>query len=189
MINNFESIWPLLKFDSGIHHLQILQRSKDGHDKSVRQILEWFITSENQLKFLEPAIISLCDIYTARAYINLNPKSPEQVLYKVLEEGIEKIKNKEYKPLNLLSSAVGKCNGNGVRVWIVDVDTKEYNLDLLCKRIEQCQSGYTMNVIDILPTVNGFHILTCPFNLQEFNKDEFEEITIHKNNPTLLYAP
>lgn len=188
MIDNFEKIESLLNFE-GVYQLQILQRSKDGHDKSSRMILEWFITSENQFRFLQPAIELVCNEYSARAYINLNPRSPEAILYKTLELGIEKVKNKDYTPLNLTSSAAGKLSGHSRKIWIIDVDNREYDLDLICSRIEQCQSGYVKNVINILPTVNGFHILTCPFNLMEFQRDEFPEISIHKNNPTLLYAP
>lgn len=53
MIDNFEIIEPLINF-KGVYQLQILQRSKDGHDKSSRMILEWFITSENQFRFRNP---------------------------------------------------------------------------------------------------------------------------------------
>ena len=188
MVNNFDRIRPLLTWSSPvIYHLQILQRSKDGHDKASRLIAEWFITSERQFDFLRPAIVSLCNEYSARAYINLNGKRPESVIYKMLEGLVERIKNKTYNPLNLLASSVAQCNSN-FKIWIIDVDNFEYDLNLICSRIEQCRSGMTKNVIDILETVNGYHILTCPFNLQEFTKEGFEDITIHKNNPTVLYA-
>lgn len=188
MVNNFDKVSKIFLWSSpAIYHLQVLQRSKDGHDKSSRLVAEWFITSASQFNFLQPAIIRLCDEYQARAYINLNGKRPESVIYKMLEGIVDRVKNKTYTPLNLLSSSVGQCNSN-YKIWVVDVDSFEYDLDLICSRIEQCRSGMTKNVIDILPTVNGFHILTCSFNLEEFDRTGFPDISIHKNNPTLLYA-
>jgi hypothetical protein len=45
-------------------------------------------------------------------------------------------------------------------------------------------------VIAEIPTKNGVHLITRPFNLQEF-KETFDGDwdIIHKNNPTLLYCP
>lgn len=39
-----------------------------------------------------------------------------------------------------------------------------------------------------IPTMNGCHLITKPFNLQKF-KEKFPEIDVHKNNPTILYIP
>ena len=38
-----------------------------------------------------------------------------------------------------------------------------------------------------LPAKSGYHIITEPFNLQQF-KEKYPDIDVHKNNPTLLYA-
>lgn len=189
MTDNFEILKSLLKFELGIHTIQIIQRSKDGGEKSSRTVAEFNVTSENQFDFLRPGIISLCNEYNARAYLNLNPKLDEAVLYKVMELAIDKVKSKVYKPLNLISSALGNCHGNGWKVWVIDVDEKEVDLELVRNRIEQCQSGYTTNVIDVVPTKNGYHILTVPFNLQQLNKDGLPEFEIKKNAPTLLFCP
>lgn len=179
----------MLRFDLGIHTIQIIQRSKDGADKSSRTVAEWNVISEQQFDFLKPGITALCNEYNARAYLNLNPKSSEAVLYKVLELGIEKVKNKEYKPLNLLSSALGNCHGNSWRVWVIDIDVKEFDIELFKSRIEQCQSGYTKNVINVVATKNGYHIITVPFNLQQLDKEGLPDFEIKKNAPTLLYCP
>lgn len=39
-----------------------------------------------------------------------------------------------------------------------------------------------------IPTMNGCHLITKPFNLQKF-KEKFPKIDVHKNNPTVLYVP
>ena len=37
-----------------------------------------------------------------------------------------------------------------------------------------------------LPTANGVHFITKPFDLQRF-KEIYPNTDVHKNNPTLLY--
>ena len=41
--------------------------------------------------------------------------------------------------------------------------------------------------ISNIPTKTGWHLITTPFNLQQFRK-EYPDIDVHKNNPTLLYC-
>jgi hypothetical protein len=37
-----------------------------------------------------------------------------------------------------------------------------------------------------IPTKSGYHLITTPFNLQQF-KEKYPDIDVHKNNSTLLY--
>ena len=41
-------------------------------------------------------------------------------------------------------------------------------------------------ILAVIPTLNGVHLITKPFNLQKF-KELYPLIDVHKNNPTLLY--
>ena len=44
------------------------------------------------------------------------------------------------------------------------------------------------NVIAVLPTINGYHIITHPFNLKQLEPFiATNPLDIHRNNPTLLY--
>jgi len=43
-------------------------------------------------------------------------------------------------------------------------------------------------LIDIIPSKNGYHVITSPFDVSEFSKS-FPNIDIHKDNPTNLYIP
>ena len=38
----------------------------------------------------------------------------------------------------------------------------------------------------VIPTLNGSHLITSPFNTEEFMRD-YPNFDIHKNNPTILY--
>ena len=43
-------------------------------------------------------------------------------------------------------------------------------------------------IIAQIPTKNGVHLITKPFNKSEFSKIH-KNIDIHKTNPTLLFCP
>jgi len=47
---------------------------------------------------------------------------------------------------------------------------------------------YNSKIYTQIPTKNGYHIITKPFNLKQF-KDKYPDIDVHKNNPTILYIP
>jgi hypothetical protein len=40
----------------------------------------------------------------------------------------------------------------------------------------------------VIKTKNGFHLITCKFNVMEFKK-LYPDVDIQKKNPTLLYLP
>lgn len=46
------------------------------------------------------------------------------------------------------------------------------------------------NILDIIdfPNENGFHLITKPFNMEEF-RALHPTIDIHKDNPSILYIP
>lgn len=190
-MDNFDKILPLLTevWDTYTipmsFHVQILQRSKDGHDKSTRLVAEWFIGSEQRFNFLTTAMKTLCNSYDARCYINLNPKRDETVLWKMLKNAAERLETKSYSPYSLVSSAHDSCNGHGIKRWIIDVDDLNINKGELYTAINNCQSGVLINVITEIPTKNGYHIITHPFNLSQIQLPDGVEVK--KNNSTLLY--
>lgn len=192
MIDNFDKILPLLidVWDTYTipmsFHVQILQRSKDGHDKSSRLVTEWFVGSEQRIKFLMPAIKGLCETYEARCYINLNPKRDETVMWKMLKNTAERLETKSFTPYSMLSSAHDSCQGHGIKRWIVDIDNVTVNRSKLIVAINKCQSGQQKNFIVELPTKNGTHLITSPFDLSQLVLPEGVEVK--KNNPTILYC-
>jgi hypothetical protein len=40
----------------------------------------------------------------------------------------------------------------------------------------------------VIPTKNGFHLITKKFNVMEF-KEKYPDLVIQKKNPTLLFLP
>lgn len=195
-MDNFDKILPLL---TGVwetytypisFHVQVLQRKKDGHqighNNQIRTIAEWFIHSENTLMRLKPAIKSLCELYDARCYISINGKTDEAVLWGIAETSMKYIKNKQMTFKGMVSHVHDTCNGHGTKQWIVDVDDLSVDLEQLISNINLCRSGTpNNNVICQVPTKNGIHLITNPFDLSQIQLPA--KVEIKKNNSTLLY--
>ena len=75
--------------------------------------------------------------------------------------------------------------------WVVDIDTymNYYESEAFMDFINNYVEPFNGNVkcLKWIPTKNGHHLITTPFNLQQF-KEKYPDIDVHKNNPTLLYC-
>ena len=206
IVNNFRQIADMLTFESedDFYHLQILMRKKDlpehakGKNNNARCIKTYYIKNKEYLLEKEKEIIDLCHMFTARAYINLNRKSFKKAALHLLKEVTNRVVNNQEEYIyRAYESVVGESLINtGTKYWIVDVDTKEAKIihDIvleICKCTssqEKDENGYFKNIYDYIPTVNGWHIITCPFNLKQFEPYQLKyPVDIQKNNPTLLY--
>lgn len=195
MNDNFDKILPLLtevwevNTNPTSFHVQVLQRKKDGHkignNNQIRTIAEWFIHSEQTLIRLKPAIASLCELYDARCYIAINGKTDKMVLWGIAETAMKYIKNDQMSFKGMISHVHDTCNGFGQKRWIIDVDDLTINKGDLYTAINNCRSGHSINTITEIPTKNGYHIITYPFDLSQIQLPAGVEIK--KNNSTLLY--
>lgn len=199
-VDNTEQIKKLISgcAENEFYVVQILHRGKDGRtqfepdDKkiSVQTVKTYYVSSPEYLEYKMKEIRVLCDVFNARAYINLNKKSWKQINLKSLELIAKDISNECYHSLkSLVDTACGQtgaCDKNGS--WIVDIDAKDMNeVHRIENCVNKCSSKYDVNVIDIVPTLHGYHIISHPFNPVEFRKLYPENLDIHKNSPTLLY--
>lgn len=206
IVDNFEQIADLLSFESedDFFHLQILRRKKDlpEHKKAgnnnARCIKTYYIKNKEYLLSKKEEIIALCHMFTARAYINLNKKSFKKASILTVAEITNRIiQHQEEYIYRAYESVVGESKANvGEKRWIIDVDTKdEQEIIAFVREINRMESAtynselkFSNNIIDIIPTVNGVHIITIPFNLKQMEpfrcKHPFD---VQKNNPTLLY--
>ena len=78
-IDNFELIKPLLEFeqeDDEYYVIFILKRRKDNPEMkdNLKIIKEYYISSVDYLESKKEEIIKLCEIFNARAVINLNKR-------------------------------------------------------------------------------------------------------------------
>ena len=207
IVNNFRQIADMLTFESedDFYHLQILVRKKDlpeyakGKNNNARCIQTYYIKTKEYLLEKEKEIIGLCHMFTARAYINLNRKSFKKASLQLLKELSDRIIHDQYDHVyGAYQSVVGESLVNvGEKRWVIDVDDTDIDIAFkVASWIKLCKSEYVSdselglydNIIDYIPTVNGYHIITRAFNVKQFEPYQLKyPVDIQKNNPTLLY--
>lgn len=200
-IDNFKAIKPLLKFDSkdDFYFLQILQRKKDhkngkvnGTNNNSRLIKAYYINSIDYLDFITNEVIYLCEVFNARAGINLNRRSYEKMSYQLLKKITDQILNGDFnKASKAYTSVVGAYSNETDKKWIIDIDNvedlnREHN-DMI-QYIEKKCRPFGIKYITTLKSKSGYHIIMNPFDVKQF-KEEYPNVEIHKNNPTNLYIP
>lgn len=197
MINNIDIIKSIISFETpdDFYHLQILKRKKEHHDLGSNSyvVKTYYISSMEYLDKKLPEIIALCDFHNARAYINLNGRSFERTAFQTLKKITDQIMNKDFKSVRkAYESVCGEFGTGRDKRWIIDIDTPREDLGIdfvveLLEFMEQLEPIGNKFICE-LPTKNGFHIITKPFNVQKFSI-AYPGIDLHKNNPTILYIP
>lgn len=203
MIDNFELIEPLLEFpnDDIYYHLQIIRRGKDNPEMTGanRVIKPYFICSLESLDKIKQEIKDLCKFFNARAYINLTPKSIERTTLLQMKYLAERTYMGDFKKIwKSWNTCAGEIKGEKPR-WVVDIDSKDKFEILGIKRFINSLSAKILPMLDTIPptnkelvlaeipTKNGIHLITKPFNLYQFEQ-VYPKIDVHKNNPTILYC-
>jgi hypothetical protein len=195
-INNFHLIYPLLTFnsDDDFYFVQIIQRKKDnsnvkGSNNSNRLIQAYYISSVERLKFLEPEMIHFADFFNARVGINLNKRGYYKTAFHTMQTIANQMSNKDFKNVrSAYNTACGVCNSNDDKLWILDVDDNGRRLNEMLLFIERECDPIGNKYVTIIPSRQGCHVITKPFNLATF-KIAYPEVEVHKNNPTNLYIP
>jgi hypothetical protein len=199
VINNFQQISKLLQFrsDDDFYHLQIIKRKKDHPEIGSNSLVikTYYIKSEDHLAKVEPEIIAICDFHGARACINLNRRSFEKMAFHTLKKVTDQIMNKDFKSVRkAYESVCGAYANESNKKWIIDIDNISIDgfnhqagmIQLRSRIIElQIEAGHLQSM-NFIRTKSGIHIISAPFNLQKF-REEFPDIDVHKDNPTILY--
>lgn len=178
------------------YFLQILVRGKDGNphmngNNKNRLVKYFIIKNEEQFRSLEKEITGTCDLVNGRAYIHPTRRNAKEVANVCLTTTTQTFLSQNWIGLRgAYSTACGKSLVSSDKQFIVDLDNFDFN-DVLAMssfidslrgrkdehgRIAQC----------IVPTKNGYHLITNAFDVGEFSK-VYPKIDVHKNNPTLLY--
>ncbi len=198
MIDNIELIKPLLSFtnDGDFYMLYIFKRKKDqpegekDNHQSSRTIKTYCIDSFDYLDKRYDEIKMLCEVFKARAYIQINKQNHHDVTLELNLELAERMKNKQYNQKNIFDSVVGQLKTYEKR-WVIDIDTKDEKLDREIQEFINTQcTPYGMKILANIPTKNGHHLITDKFYSNVFEM-QFEKplVEIKKKNPTLLYLP
>lgn len=192
MVDNFEQIKKLLEFDGedDFYFCQIIKRKKENKEigSNSHVVKTYFLKSVEDLEKDKEEMIVLANFHNARVCLNLNKRSFEKTCFNTLKKITDQILNKDFKSVRkAYASVCGMYAGDDDRKWIVDIDQKGRVANDILRTVDECQPQGN-KLIAIIETKNGVHLITKPFNIQEF-KTKFPDIEIHKNNPTVMYMP
>lgn len=216
MINNFPRIAGLMAryfFDQCVSrkyffHIQVLQRRKDNPSISSGDIRLYTknVRDLDELSDCMGEVVDICEREKARAYINVAPKpfnAFNRALMSRLATWIQFFGHQD--PAQLCTALYEELEPE-VKVWVINIDSKEteyinsiiYSIHKAIKeeRVKMNES-FGLSLTEVkqhewlygkIPTPNGVHLLTTPFDLEMF-KAKHPEIRVFKNHPTLLYYP
>ena len=200
-VDNFDLICKMLEFNSSdeFYFLQIIQRKKDGNitdtgNNGYRTIKTYYIYSVEQLRKKEAKIKELCLKNNARAYINVNRRNAEEVALSAIQQYAQLIsEGNAYQGYRVYDSACGSTRARGYKpLWIVDVDSKnpDYVASIM-HIVNKCRGAEELKVKQIIPTLNGYHLITIGFDVNQFKQElainQLDNVDVQKDNPTLLY--
>jgi hypothetical protein len=195
MIDNIDVVKSLLNFTEpgDFYMLYVFKRKKDqpegerDNHQSVRTIKTYCVDSLEHLDRRYDEIKQLCEMFKARAYIHVQKQNHRDVSLDMLSTLAERIKNGAQNQKGLFDSVVGQIKTQEKR-WIVDIDTKDKKFlrDITMDLMYILPLGDKIE--KVVPTKNGYHLITQKFNVMEF-KDKYPDVDIQKKNPTLLYYP
>jgi len=195
MIDVIDKIIPMLEFRSedDFYYLQILQRKKENDElgSNSRVIKNYYIGSVAYFEEHYEEIKSLCKKFNARAMLRLNRRSYEKTAFHTMINISNTIMNRDFKSVKACyDRACGQVHNESNKKWIVDIDDKNTDLKRIQSAIKFCMPNEGEDkTYCVLPTKNGYHIITSPFNVQQFQQTSRLEIDIHKDNPINLYIP
>ena len=194
MIDNIEIIKSLLNFENegDFYMLYVFKRKKDqttdkANHQSVRTIKTYCIESIDHLEERYDEIKQLCEMFKARAYIHVQKQNHKDVSLNMMVTLAQRIQNGQHKQKGLFDSVVGQIKTQEKR-WIVDIDSKENGIENLISNEIHMLRPEGPKVEAIIPTKNGYHLITKRFDVMEFKK-RYPDMDIQKKNPTLLYLP
>ena len=192
MVDNFKLISDFITFDSDddFYFMPIMQRAKENPEIGCnnRIIRTYYIKSKEYLSKHEDEIKSLCDLFNARAYIYLTKRSYKKTCLLTLNTITANLMSDTYKgTYKAFDHACGVQFDSKTKKWIIDIDTKDVDeMNKVKDAINKCRPEGDKVLLEV-PTKNGIHLITVPFDLKEFRSIYTDEIDIHKNNPTVLY--
>jgi len=194
MINVYDNIKNLLNFDNedDFYYLQIIQRKKENPQlgSNSRIIKNYYISSLDYLENRYDEITELCVNFNARAMLRLNKRSYRKVAFKSMQNIANSMANGEYSFIKKsYDRACGKGHNDKDKTWIIDLDGI-INDDYLIKVKKSINESNPEGdkIVCQLPTKNGIHLITKPFDLRDF-REKYKDVDIHKDNPINLFIP
>ena len=165
-----------------------------GSNEAQRLIRTYYIDNLDYLKNKIPTIKELCESCNARAYLIVSPKDNFDCLLNLGKKILETIQMQNYsvKPEHLLRQAYCENHKSRRKQWVIDLDNdsmtetwiehnfggnafreKRWTVNGVLSFVQHRVALIGKNNEDVskIPTRNGCHIITPPFNLQEAQKE------------------
>jgi hypothetical protein len=186
MIDNLENIIPLLVFQNTSFYEILIKKNSNNQVIKHYMIdnLQSLLTDYKEMKHIS-------DCLDASVYIKLGSYSKEKLGYKILETLSKKLEKQELDYSMLVQESIDDLNSN-IEIWVVNVDYKNVSINdvLRIKTVINDCAPNGRNIVGDIPTPNGAHIITRPFNTRQFltYQDVCYKVEIKKNNPTILYS-
>lgn len=188
MINNYEKIKEEIcphhpENDTGVFYMfEVLQRKKDGHEHN--RTIEIAYGNFYDVHFMD-RLIELTKTFNARTYMKLNRCHEEPIALRTLAKMAQQIAEGQMNIRNCYDSVCGSYKPKDDVFWIIDVDEDLAvdKLDLSSIQKAQKQANQTP-LTTLIDTVNGYHLITHPFNPQLFPFGD----ALKKNGLTVLFA-
>jgi len=195
MIDNLDLIKPLLNFSEpgDFYMLYVFKRKKDqpegerDNHQSVRTIKTYCIESIDHLERRYEEIQQLCEMFKSRAYIHVQKQNHKDVSLNMMVALAQRIHDGNMKQQGLFDSVVGQIKTQEKR-WIVDIDVASNAFSTDVAKFINSLRPIGLKCEALIPTKNGYHLITSRFDVLQFKK-QYPEIDIQKKNPTLLYLP
>jgi hypothetical protein len=195
MIDNIGHIKNLLNFEEkgDFYMLYVFKRKKDqpegerDNHQSVRTIKSYCVDSIEYLEKRYDEIKQLCEMFKARAYIHVQKQNHRDVSLNMMVALAQRIQDGNHKQQGLFDSVVGQLKTYEKR-WIVDIDVSDYHAVYEVTKFISTLKPEGSKVESVIPTKNGYHLITKRFDVKTFG-EKYPEISVQKKNPTLLYLP
>jgi hypothetical protein len=199
VINNFEQLenyFDRKTSNDDFYFVQVIQRKKDGvelpsYTSGARVIRSFYFFDRLEFRRQKPYIIELCNNNNARAYFWVNIRNAFDVACESIRQFTELIQaGNTYQGKDVYSRASGRTRSNKYdKLWIVDIDDMSI-VEQIKEIILSCR-GAEDRLYDVVPTVQGCHLITRGFDVEQFKQKlaiaKLPDVNVHKENPTLLY--
>jgi len=174
------------------YEIEIFTRKKDFGDKEYSKSFShiYHIFKINDIEKYKKDIITLCNVFNARAYIGIRRKSIKRVLLKCNVAIAKSLANNaSANPWKMVESISRSDFPKTDKKWVIDIDSKDdsyiiYIQDTIKELGGKCYCK--------IPTPNGVHIICTPFRFEEYKKklesDQKQFSNANKNYRTLLYS-
>ena len=194
MIDILDQIKPMLEFESedDFYYLQIMQRKKENPQlgSNSRVVKNYYIRNFKDLETRYDEIKAVCKLFNARAMLRLNKRSFRNVAFKTMQNIANSMANGEYSFIRKsYDRACGDGHNDTIKKWIIDIDGEhdESYVQAMIDHIERSRPEGKKLLLR-LPTKNGIHLITRPFDLRDF-KPDYPDVDVHKDNPVNLFVP